>query len=123
MALDLSTRDSAVPLSFIQPGGGSLNWRLCGAHCKAGSVSCGQDRLEDGACHDQVEPDAQWHVPRWNEVGTEAGGDDSDGTPAPTQVNTGTPIGDSVNLSVLAAAVAMLALAGGALTLRTVKQR
>ena len=57
------------------------------------------------------------------EVGTEAGGDDSDGTPAPTEVNTGTPIGDSVNLSVLAAAVAMLALAGGALTLRTVKQR
>ena len=59
------------------------------------------------------------------EVGMEAaaGSDDGDGTPAPTEVNTGTPIGDSVNLSVLAAAVAMLALAGGALTLRTVKQR
>ncbi len=62
------------------------------------------------------------------EVGTEAGddgdeGEDGDGTPAPTEVNTGTPISDSVNLSLLAAAFGMLALAGGALTLRTVKQR
>ena len=57
------------------------------------------------------------------EVGTEAAGDDGDGTPAPTEVNTGTPISDSVNLSVLAAALGMLALAGGALTLRAVKQR
>lgn len=60
------------------------------------------------------------------EVGTEAAGDDSDdsdGTPAPTEVNTGTPISDSVNMSVLAAAIGMLVLAGGALTLRSVKQR
>ena len=57
------------------------------------------------------------------EVGTEAADDDSDGTPAPTEVNTGTPISDSVNMSVLAAAIGMLVLAGGALTLRSVKQR
>ena len=59
------------------------------------------------------------------EVGTEAGdeGDDGDGTPAPTEVNTGTPISDSVNMSVLAAAIGMLVLAGGALTLRSAKQR
>ena len=61
------------------------------------------------------------------EVGTEAAGDadgeEGDGTPAPTEVNTGTPISDSVNLSVFAAALGMLALAGGALTLRAAKQR
>ena len=66
------------------------------------------------------------------EVGTEAAAEevaaddeaqDSDGTPAPTQVNTGSPLTDSVNLTLLAAALGMLVLAGGALTLRTVKQR
>ena len=62
------------------------------------------------------------------EVGSEAAGgtddaDGSDGTPAPTAVNTGSPITDSVNMSLLAAAAGMLVLAGGALTLRTVKQR
>jgi Domain of unknown function (DUF4397) len=56
------------------------------------------------------------------EVGTEAA-DGSDGTPAPTAVNTGSPIGDSVNLSLLAAALGMLALSGGALALRSAKQR
>lgn len=55
--------------------------------------------------------------------GTDDGGDDSDGTPAPTAVNTGLPIDGSVNLSLLAAAAGMLVLAGGALTVRTVKQR
>ena len=57
------------------------------------------------------------------EVGMEAAagsddGDDSDGTPAPTAVNTGNPISDSVNTSVLAAAAGMFVLAGGALVLR-----
>ena len=52
-----------------------------------------------------------------------AGDDDSDGTPAPTQVNTGNPISDSTNMALIAAAFGMLMLAGGALTLRTVKQR
>ncbi len=49
--------------------------------------------------------------------------DDSDGTPAPTQVNTGDPIQDSTNVAVLAAGLGMLVLAGGALTLRTAKRR
>ncbi len=62
------------------------------------------------------------------QVGSEAPGgtddaSDSDGTPAPTAVNTGAPINDSVNLSLLAAAIGMLVLAGGTLTLRSVKQR
>ena len=51
------------------------------------------------------------------QVGAEAAGgtDDasgSDGTPAPTAVNTGSPITDSVNISLLAAAIGMLVLAG-----------
>ena len=56
------------------------------------------------------------------EVGMEAaaGADDSDsdGTPAPTAVNTGEPVGNSVNVAVLAAAGGMLVLAGGAFALR-----
>lgn len=61
------------------------------------------------------------------EVGSEAAegddGDDgteedSDGTPAPTAVNTGSPIENGVSMALLAAAVGTLALAGGALTLR-----
>ena len=53
------------------------------------------------------------------EVGAEeAAGDDGDGTPAPTAVNTGSPISDGTNLALLAAAVGMVLLAGGALTLR-----
>lgn len=50
------------------------------------------------------------------EVGMEAAA--GDGTPAPTAVNTGEPISDSVNLSVLAAAAGMMMLAGGAFALR-----
>jgi hypothetical protein len=45
-------------------------------------------------------------------------GDDGDGTPAPTAVNTGEPVSDAVNASVLAAAAGMLVLAGGAFALR-----
>jgi hypothetical protein len=41
-----------------------------------------------------------------------------DGTPAPTAVNTGEPISDAVNSSVLAAAAGMLVVAGGAFALR-----
>lgn len=41
-----------------------------------------------------------------------------DGTPAPTAVNTGEPVNNAVNTSVLAAAAGMLVLAGGAFTLR-----
>jgi hypothetical protein len=54
------------------------------------------------------------------EVGMEAaaGEDEGDGTPAPTAVNTGSPIADGTNLALLAAAAAMVLLAGGALTLR-----
>ena len=52
------------------------------------------------------------------EAAADAAADDSDGTPAPTAVNTGTPIQDSVNLALLGAALGMLVLAGGALTLR-----
>lgn len=58
------------------------------------------------------------------EVGAEAaaGGEDGaegegDGTPAPTAVNTGSPIQDSTML-LLAAAAGMVLLAGGAMTLR-----
>lgn len=50
------------------------------------------------------------------EVGMEAAA--GDGTPAPTAVNTGNPISDSVNTSVLAAAAGMMVLAGGAFALR-----
>ena len=52
------------------------------------------------------------------EVGMEAAADDGDGTPAPTAVNTGSPIVDGTSLALLAAAGAMVLLAGGALTLR-----
>jgi hypothetical protein len=54
------------------------------------------------------------------EVGMEAaaGGSTGDGTPAPTAVNTGEPISDSVNMSVLLASAGMLVLAGGAFALR-----
>ena len=52
------------------------------------------------------------------EVGMDAAADDGDGTPAPTAVNTGSPIVDGTNLALLAAAGAMVLLAGGALTLR-----
>jgi hypothetical protein len=59
------------------------------------------------------------------EVGMEAAaGDDEgdaeegDGTPAPTAVNTGSPIVDGSSLALLAAAGAMVLLAGGAMTLR-----
>jgi hypothetical protein len=53
------------------------------------------------------------------EVGMEAAaGDSGDGTPAPTAVNTGEPISDSINTGVLAAAAGMLVLAGGAFALR-----
>ncbi len=56
------------------------------------------------------------------EVGMEAAAgaedSDSDGTPAPTAVNTGEPVGNSVNMVVLAAAGGMLVLAGGAFALR-----
>jgi hypothetical protein len=41
-----------------------------------------------------------------------------DGTPAPTAVNTGSPIENGVNLALLGAAAGMMLLAGGALTLR-----
>ncbi len=51
------------------------------------------------------------------EVGMEAAAE-GDGTPAPTAVNTGNPISESVNTSVLAAAAGMFILAGGALVLR-----
>ncbi len=50
------------------------------------------------------------------DLGMEAGS--GDGTPAPTAVNTGSPIGNSVNTSVLAAAAGMMMLAGGAFALR-----
>lgn len=50
------------------------------------------------------------------DVGMEAAA--GDGTPAPTAVNTGSPISDSVNTSVLAAAAGMMLLAGGAFALR-----
>ena len=50
------------------------------------------------------------------EVGMEAAA--GDGTPAPTAVNTGEPISDSVNTTVLAAAAGMMLLAGGAFALR-----
>jgi hypothetical protein len=58
------------------------------------------------------------------EVGMEAAAEatddaeESDGTPAPTAVNTGSPITDGVNIALLAAAAGMVLLAGGALTLR-----
>src|SRR5690606_31730474 len=53
------------------------------------------------------------------EVGVEAAADgEGDGTPAPTAVNTGSPITDGTNVALLAAAAGMLLLAGGALTLR-----
>ena len=52
------------------------------------------------------------------EVGMEAAADAGDGTPAPTAVNTGSPIVDGTSLALLAAAGAMVLLAGGALTLR-----
>ena len=55
------------------------------------------------------------------EVGMEAaagGEDEGDGTPAPTAVNTGSPITDGTNIALLAAAAGMMLLAGGALTLR-----
>lgn len=66
------------------------------------------------------------------EVGSEAaeggdegdeGSEESDGTPAPTAVNTGDPIQESTNLALLGGALGLLVLAGGALTLRTAKQR
>lgn len=44
--------------------------------------------------------------------------EEGDGTPAPTAVNTGAPIVDGSTLALLAAAGAMVLLAGGALTLR-----
>ncbi len=50
--------------------------------------------------------------------GDDSGDDDSDGTPAPTAVNTGSPISNSVNTGVLAAAAGMFVLGGGALVLR-----
>lgn len=56
------------------------------------------------------------------EVGAEAAAgaeeEEGDGTPAPTAVNTGAPIVDGSTLALLAAAGAMVLLAGGALTLR-----
>lgn len=61
------------------------------------------------------------------EVGMEAaaggedegeGEDEGDGTPAPTAVNTGSPIEDGSTIALLAAAAGMVLLAGGALTLR-----
>lgn len=55
------------------------------------------------------------------EVGVDAAG--GDGTPAPTAVNTGSPISNSVDLAILAAGLGMLVLAGGAMTLRTQRQR
>jgi hypothetical protein len=44
--------------------------------------------------------------------------EEGDGTPVPVSVETGTPITDGTNLALLAAAGAMVVLAGGALTLR-----
>lgn len=44
--------------------------------------------------------------------------DEGDGTPAPTAVNTGSPIEDGSTLALLAAAGGMVLLAGGALALR-----
>ena len=49
------------------------------------------------------------------DVGMEAAA--GDGTPAPTAVNTGEPISNSINTTVLAAAAGMLVLAGGAFAL------
>jgi hypothetical protein len=43
---------------------------------------------------------------------------EGDGTPAPTAVNTGEPVSNAVNASVLAAAAGMMILAAGAFTLR-----
>jgi hypothetical protein len=50
------------------------------------------------------------------EVGSEAAA--GDGTPAPTAVNTGSPIDNGVNTALLAAAAGMVMLAGGAMVLR-----
>lgn len=50
--------------------------------------------------------------------GEEEGEDEGDGTPAPTAVNTGSPIQDGSTIALLAAAAGMVLLAGGALTLR-----
>ncbi len=44
--------------------------------------------------------------------------EDDDGTPAPTAVNTGSPIEDGTSLGLLAAAGGMVLLAGGALAVR-----
>jgi hypothetical protein len=44
--------------------------------------------------------------------------DDSDGTPAPTAVNTGSPLGSSTNIALLSGALGLLVLSGGALALR-----
>ena len=46
---------------------------------------------------------------------------EGDGTPAPTAVNTGAPVSDSSNAPILALALGMMVLAGGALTLRHAK--
>jgi len=51
-------------------------------------------------------------------VGVEAAAGSGDGTPAPTAVNTGSPLQDGVNPALLAAAAGLVVLAGGALTLR-----
>ena len=50
-----------------------------------------------------------------------AADDAGDGTPAPTAVNTGAPASGSSNATILALALGMLVLAGGALTLRHAK--
>jgi hypothetical protein len=52
-------------------------------------------------------------------IALESAGSSADGTPAPTAVNTGGDVGPSSNsLPLLAAAVGLLALAGGAMVLR-----
>lgn len=57
-----------------------------------------------------------------DEAPAEAEADDAgDGTPAPTAVNTGAPASGSSNATILALALGMLVLAGGALTLRHAK--
>ncbi len=52
------------------------------------------------------------------ETETDESAGEGDGTPAPTAVNTGEPVSGSSNVLLLGLAAGMLALAGGAMTLR-----
>lgn len=102
--IDVPTVNLAAGSNLIVYAVGSLaddSFTFYTQEIEVGSEAAADDGTDDG-----------------DDEGDDEGGDEGDGTPAPTAVNTGSPIEDGVNAALLAAAVGTLALAGGALALR-----